>query len=55
MEVSAEMLTRIIGEQEIEKRVLRDNLRRLVAENQRLTSENAAMAAQIGADHGEPS
>lgn len=54
MEVSPDTLIRIIGEQEIEKRVLRENIRRLTAENQRLTSENAAMAAQIGADHGEP-
>lgn len=59
--VTTTELFQFIGEQQVEIRILRDAL--LVARRQAgqdaqeiaaLREQNAAMAAQIGADHGEP-
>lgn len=54
IKVTTEELIALVGQKEIEKLGQQKHIKMLLDRIEQLTSENAAMAAQIGADQGEP-
>lgn len=53
MEVNSNELFRIIGEQTVELKLLKAQLRVLVSEMNRLREDNAHLSQQISRDYGE--